>query len=132
MSGGEADRPAPPLARLRVLVVEDETLVSFLIEDMLLELGCSAVWHAASVKEAQAILSARRPDAAVLDVNLGGEFVYGFADRLAAEAVPFIFATGYGRGGLPERWADRRVVQKPFAEATLCSALLACLGDPAG
>jgi CheY-like chemotaxis protein len=120
--------PAPRWIRLqlngaKVLVVEDETLISFLIEDMLRELGCSEVWHAAAVKEALAILAQRRPDVAVLDVNLGHELVYPLATWLDTEAIPFVFATGYGRKGIAERWGDCPVVQKPFAREALAAAL---------
>ena len=49
----EAVRPSEgPLAGLRILVVEDETMLFFLAEDMLTELGCAAVLHASRVKDA--------------------------------------------------------------------------------
>src|SRR4051794_21073625 len=97
-------RPAEDDARarlegLRVLVVEDESIISFLIEDLATELGAAAVWHAATVAGALALLDRQRPDAAVLDVNLGGESGLPVAERLEAMGVPFVFATGYGRQG---------------------------------
>ncbi len=110
-------------AGLKVLLVEDETLISFLVEDMLQELGCSDVWHASGVSQALAILGERRPDVAVLDVNLGGELVYPLVSQLDAAAIPFLFATGYGRTGLPRHWNERPVLQKPFALDTLAAAL---------
>jgi CheY-like chemotaxis protein len=105
------------------LVVEDETIVSFLIEDMLNELGFAQVWHATNTDAALEILRERRPDAAVLDVNLQGSSVFPVADRLAAERVPFVFSTGYGRIGIPAYWAAKPVVQKPFSLDALASAL---------
>jgi ActR/RegA family two-component response regulator len=47
-------------------------MISLLIEDHLMELGCAAVWQANSVETALGILDARKPDFAVIDVNLGG------------------------------------------------------------
>ena len=111
------------LRGLTVLLVEDETLISFLIEDMLQQLGCSHVWHATAVSQALTIVGERRPDVAVLDVNLGGEPVYPVVERLAAAEIPFIFATGYGRTGLPQQWNGRPVIQKPFALEALAAAL---------
>jgi DNA-binding response OmpR family regulator len=108
---------------LKVLLVEDETLISFLVEDMLQELGCSDVWHASGVSQALAILCERRPDVAVLDVNLGGELVYPLISQLEAAAIPFLFATGYGGTGLPRHWSERPVLQKPFALDALAAAL---------
>jgi CheY-like chemotaxis protein len=95
-----APRGASPLAGLTVLIVEDETIISFLIEDMALELGAGEICHAAGVAEALAFLAERRPDTAIVDVNLGGELAYPVAERLAALGVPFVFATGYGRQGV--------------------------------
>jgi CheY-like chemotaxis protein len=112
-----------PLAGLKVMVVEDEAIISFLIEDMLLTLGCAAVVHAAAVKQALNVLAEQTPDAAVLDVNLAGENGYAVAESLEKQGVPFVFATGYGESGLPARWRERPVVQKPFTLETLESAL---------
>jgi CheY-like chemotaxis protein len=127
----EAERPegASQLAGLEVLVVEDETLVSFLIEDMLTELGCAVVRHASGVRDAIALLDARRPDAAVLDVNLGGENVDAVAERLDRDGIPFVFASGYGREGIGKAWSRVPVVQKPFALEALGRALRSVLGS---
>src|SRR5262245_35848583 len=116
-----------PLEGLRVLVVEDETMLFFLAEDMLSELGCAAVVHASRVKDALAFLSAERPDVAMLDVNLAGEQAYPGAERLASIDVPFVFATGYGLEGIPATWASRPVVQKPFTLDILGRAITAAL-----
>jgi CheY-like chemotaxis protein len=118
---------------LSVLVVEDETIVSLLVESMLMEdLGCKDVWYASSVEEALAILAERIPDAAVLDVNLAGETAYPIARQLAAAAVPFVFATGYGASGIDQDWAGRPVLQKPFRCDMLASALASALEAEAG
>jgi CheY-like chemotaxis protein len=127
MTDEEAVARSSELHGLKILVVEDETLVAFLIEDMLAELGCAAVWHASAVGEALSLIGERQPDAAILDVNLGTETVYPVASRLDAARIPFVFATGYGRKGLPGEWVRRPVVQKPFAAETLAAALVNAL-----
>src|SRR3954452_685270 len=93
------DDPRSRLKGLTVLVVEDESIISFLIEDLATELGAAEVWHAASVAAALALLAPRRRDAAVLDVNLGGEPAHAVAERLEGLAMPVVFATGYRREG---------------------------------
>jgi|SRR5690242_14859087 len=113
---------------IRILLVEDETVVSLLIEDMLKELGCANIWHASGVNQAIAILRDRQPDAAVLDVNLAGEPGYKIAEHLEAAHIPFLFATGYGCYGLPEHWASRPTIQKPFRYDALAAALGSLLG----
>jgi CheY-like chemotaxis protein len=123
MSDPEFSEASPQFAGLKVLIVEDEAIVSFLIEDMLRELGFATVWHATSVEGALAMLSDRRPDAAVLDVNLAGEMVFPVATHLATSRISFIFATGYGRKGIPDAWIETPVIQKPFDIETLGRAL---------
>jgi CheY-like chemotaxis protein len=110
---------------LSVLLVEDESLVCLHVEDMLRDIGCSRIWHAACISEALSILAVHRPDVAVLDVNLRGQMVFPVADRLRRADIPFVFATGYGRRGLPEPWAKCHVLQKPFDIDALSAALAA-------
>lgn len=112
---------------LSVLVVEDETIVSLLVESMLTDLGCNDVWYASGIEEGLTLLDKSTPGAAVLDVNLAGEPVYPIARRLADAGVPFIFATGYGASGLHEDWTGRPVLQKPFQCEALASALAEAL-----
>jgi len=132
MMEARATRARSPLHGLRVLVVEDESIVSFLLEDMLSELGCRVIGLASNVRQALAMLAQVRPDAAVLDVNLRGEMAFPIADRLQSDAIPFVFATGYGARGIPERWRKCPVVQKPFRLSELASALGAAVSARAG
>lgn len=124
---GDGDRP---LEGLTVLLVEDEPLVAMLVEEMLDEFGATEIRQATSVAQALSLAGEHRIDVAVLDVNLGGELAYPIAARLEAASVPFVFATGYGRRGIPERWADRTVIQKPFSRETLAASLQTALGAP--
>jgi FixJ family two-component response regulator len=64
---------------------------------------------------------------AVVDVNLAGESTAAVAEQLEAAQIPFVFATGYGRRGVPERWSSKLVVQKPFAFEALAAAVRAAL-----
>ena len=116
------------LAGLTILMVEDEAIVSLLLEDMLLDMGCAEVLLASDVKSALGILATRRPDVAVLDVNLAGVPAYPIAERLAAMSVPFVFATGYGRFGIESPWVARPVIQKPYDMKALRAVLGSALG----
>lgn len=110
-----------------VLVVEDEEMIASVIEEMLLDLGCRQVWVAGSAKDAEAVLAQHRPHAAVLDVNLGGDSGFQLAQSLVEAKIPFVFATGYGRHGLPEQWTTRPIMPKPFKMETLRAVLGALL-----
>jgi CheY-like chemotaxis protein len=111
------------LAGLRVLVVEDEMMVSMLIEDMLQDLGCIVIGPASRLDEALAMARAEGIDCAVLDVNLGGQPIFPLADLLREMGRPFAFATGYGDAGLREIDMGSPVLQKPFREADLTRVL---------
>ena len=116
----------------RVLVVEDEMMISMLVEDMLADLGCAVVGPAHALDAAlQLAQSENGLDAAVLDVNLAGEPVFAVADALREKGVPAIFATGYGDGGLRDVDRGSPVLQKPFRAGDLARALGEALGASA-
>lgn len=109
---------------LRVLLVEDESLVALYAEDVLIDEGCHVVLAMRlpeALKEAQNGLI----DIAVLDVNLGAVQSYPVANELRQRAIPFIFATGYGRGGLELEFRDTPTVQKPYRARDL----IACIAE---
>ena len=62
--------------------------------------GFQVLGPAANVSAALKLLRADRPDAAILDVNLAGEWVTPVAEVLRAMFVPFILASGYGAADL--------------------------------
>jgi CheY-like chemotaxis protein len=111
------------LAGLRVLVVEDEMMVSMLIEDMLADMGCKVVGPASRLNEAIELVKDAELDCAVLDVNLGGQPIFPLADILRERGVPFAFATGYGDAGLRDADRGTPVLQKPFREGDLARVL---------
>ncbi|HEX2554744.1 MAG TPA: response regulator [Microvirga sp.] len=98
----------------RVLFVEDEAMVSMLIEDMLLDLGVEVVGPAAKLEEALHLARSADIEAALLDINIGGQFTYPVADILAERGIPVIFATGYGSSALPDRFRGTPTLHKPF------------------
>lgn len=111
------------LSGRRVLVVEDEVMVAWTLEDMLAELGCTVVGPAARVDQALAMIEAEAVDAVVLDVNLNGEKSYPVADALAARGVPFVFSTGYNKNNLHTGYLGFPMLQKPFERSQLGDAL---------
>nr|MEA2797623.1 hypothetical protein [Phenylobacterium sp.] len=111
------------LKGLRVLVVEDEMMVSMLIEDMLSDMGCTVMGPASRLDEAIELAMESDIDCAVLDVNLGGQPIFPLADLLRERGCPFAFATGYGDAGLRDVDRGTPVLQKPFREGDLARVL---------
>jgi DNA-binding NtrC family response regulator len=112
-----------PFSGRRVLLVEDEMLVVWLLEDMLADLGCTVVGPASSVSQALAMIDTEVIDAVVLDVNLNGQVSYPIADALAARGVPFVFSTGYDKDTLLDGYRTFSVLQKPFHPSELIQTL---------
>jgi CheY-like chemotaxis protein len=115
----------------RILLVEDEAIIAMLVEDMLEDLGHELVRVATRLEDAVAAAGNEAIDLAILDLNLGGALTYQAADVLAGRGIPFIFATGYGSGGLEEGYAARPTLQKPFNTEALGQAIGQALGRKA-
>ncbi|UZK66223.1 response regulator [Sphingomonas sp. M1-B02] len=112
------------LMGLRVLVVEDEPIVAMCLEDILETLGCVAVGPAGRLSEGLALAQDAAIDAAILDINLGGERSTAIASMLRARGVPFAFASGYGSA--PEGFADEvPLIEKPYREGDIDAVLRA-------
>ncbi len=118
------------LEGLRVLLLDDETLVAMLLEDMLGDLGCEVAHTCSRVAQAVDVLSRDDTalDVAILDVNVAGETSAPVAEALAARGVPFLFATGYGASGVPQGWRDRPTLQKPFSAAEVETRIREAVG----
>jgi CheY-like chemotaxis protein len=111
---------APQGEGLAILVVDDETLIAMLLEDVLIDLGCTVVGPAASVAQSLALVDGGRMiDGALLDINLRGELVYPLADVLRERGIPFVFITGNALHGIDSRYAAIPAVTKPFSSETI-------------
>ncbi|WP_428490004.1 response regulator [Rhodopila sp.] len=124
------DKPGR-LTGKRILIVEDEMLVAFLIEEFLFDFGCSTVGPCGDVATALEAVRTEAFDLAVLDVNLAGEKVYPVAELLAERQIPFLFLSGYGEEAIPAGHDDWRVCAKPFTSDNLKKEMSAALTAPA-
>jgi CheY-like chemotaxis protein len=113
----------------RVLIVEDEALVAMLLEDMLIDAGYAVSGTVSAIPQALEFVAdaAADFDVAILDVNLRGKPIFPVAEALTIAGKPFVFATGYGAGSLPEAWRDRPTLQKPFGAGDVERVLAAAL-----
>jgi two-component sensor histidine kinase/DNA-binding response OmpR family regulator len=120
---GSVGVPAKATDASLILLVEDEPLVAMMLADMLSELGHVVDGPYSRLKDAMG--PARNGDiqAGILDVNLGGESIYGVADVLIARGIPFVFVTGYSADSIDRRFAEVPVLQKPIERQKLQLAL---------
>lgn len=104
-------------------MVEDEYFIADDLAQALEEAGAAVIGPVSTSDEAFALLERERPDLAILDINLKGEVSFAVADELARRELPFVFATGYDSGAIPDRHAQRPRWQKPFRVAEMLAAL---------
>ena len=114
----------------RILVVDDEPLISMLVEGWLSELGCDVVGPARSVEEGLDLADDGQLDGAILDVNLAGENSYSVANVLQEKGVPFAFATGDGSLEADAGFDDPILLAKPFTFDGVKAVLDQLLASP--
>jgi CheY-like chemotaxis protein len=127
LSGAEHD-----LNGKAALIVEDQMLIAIDLEQMLEGAGMTVLATATSPREAFAVLSKSTPDVAVLDVNLCDGTSEAIARHLQQKRVPFIFATGYGDGGvIPDDLGAAPIVRKPYDKEAILAQLRKLLAQSA-
>ncbi|MHA6346447.1 PAS domain S-box protein [Roseivivax sp. CAU 1761] len=107
----------------RILVVEDDALIAMDLAEALRERGWVVVGPASKHDEALRLIDEEAIDAALLDATLGGRNVEEIARALSVKGVPFVFASGYGRDGLPEAYRDILLLAKPYTTEAIISAV---------
>jgi DNA-binding response OmpR family regulator len=112
------------------LIVEDEALLAFLLEDILQEAGCTVLGPAYDVSAAFAAINRMKPDAVTLDLNLSGESGIPIADLLLQRGIPYVIASANSPSNLPPRHAHVGYLIKPFCGEALVNALLKALFPP--
>jgi CheY-like chemotaxis protein len=115
--------PKEPRPRRTALVVEDESPVAAVVEEMLRELGYDDVHHADNIEGAIASLDTARPSIVILDANLNGIMADRVARRLRDAGVPFVIATGLNPPGLPKEFRFGVPLRKPYTVDALASAI---------
>lgn len=114
----------------RILVLDDEPLISMVVGEWLTDLGCETMGPAHSVRSAMALLDEGSPDGAILDVALNGEDCSAVAERLRELGVPFALATGHGAGSVGARFMGASILSKPFDFEGVSAVVAKLLGAP--
>ena len=127
-TAAEVSLPGSSLDGCRVLLAEDEALIAFELQIVLLQAGCRVIGPVGTLAEGLSLAETTALDAAVLDVKLWDGDVFPLADRLAQRGIPFVLMSGYCASELPERFRERPLYPKPSPAAGLVAALNRALG----
>ena len=98
---------------LRVLLVEDESIVAMMVADLLEELGHVVAGAASTLEDAVVKAASLEFDVALLDLNLNGRQSKLVVAILQRRELPFVFTTGYG-SAMTAELAEVPVLRKPF------------------
>lgn len=105
-----------------VLLVEDEALISMVLEYRLLASGYR-VLTAATLPSAMEMAENDSIDAAVLDVELQGDRSFPVADLLRRRGIPFVFSSSCDARELPQDLRNEPFMQKPYNTSVLLETL---------
>jgi DNA-binding response OmpR family regulator len=109
--------------RKSILIVEDEPMLAFVLEEFLIEAGFRVAGIAGRLETALTLIENCTFDIAILDANLAGISAGPAALALTARGVPFIVVSGY----LPEQqrsvFSGALHIQKPCRPDQLVRAL---------
>jgi DNA-binding response OmpR family regulator len=106
-----------------VLIVEDEPVLAFALEETLIDAGFRIAGVATRLEMALAIIQTGVCDAAILDTNLAGVSAAPAAAALVARGVPFIILSGYSPDQQPSAFPAALRLQKPCPPSRLVAAL---------
>jgi DNA-binding NtrC family response regulator len=108
---------------LRVLLIEDDIVMSMLMTMMLEEMGHEVCGTEQTAKGAIGAATTDRPDLIIADVNLAGGNGIDALDQICLSSfVPHIFASGDIRR-VKELKPDAVVVEKPFTYGKMLAAI---------
>lgn len=99
---------------LRVIVIEDDYLLSATLKDGLERIGCTVLAQAANLRDGMLLTANTACDFAVVDLDLKGEMAFPLLDQLHELGIPFVMATGAYPGEVPARHANAPRLSKPY------------------
>ena len=113
---------------MHALIIEDESVIAMVIEDILRECGFTSFDFASSPQAALDAAASQSPDLITSDVQLKpGCGIATVQTIRSGLAVPVIFITG-NAGDVTRRMPGFPVLSKPFSQAALSTAVAAALG----
>jgi DNA-binding response OmpR family regulator len=113
----------------RVLIVEDEPVIAFALEELLIASGFQIAGVATRLEAALAVIESGVCDAAIIDTNLAGVSAGPAAVALKARGVPYLILSGYSSSQLLSVFSGAPCLQKPCRPDRLVEALCSILPD---
>ena len=103
----------PDLTGCEVLVVEDDYFLATDAARALDGAGAKVLGPCSTESDARNEIAERRPDAVLLDINLGTGSSFKLAEALKDQGIPFVFVTGYDQDVIPTEFDGVPRLEKP-------------------
>ncbi|MCT2559173.1 response regulator [Tsuneonella sp. YG55] len=108
----------------RIMIVDDEALVLLDLVLTVESLGYRVFCDSTNVAEAMNSLGDDRPDAALLDIDVGGTPVWPLARALKQRGVPTVFVSAnHAHDELETEFAHCPAIDKPASSGDITDAL---------
>lgn len=108
---------------LRVLIIEDDGIISMLLAELLAELGHTVCAIAATEADAVAAATRERPELMIVDMRLGrGTGISAVEEIFRTGPVAHVFLSG-APDAVQALRPDAVMVKKPFRQAELVRAI---------
>lgn len=107
-----------PMAKRRVLIVEDEVLIALEVGEIVKKALDAEVLMSRSVARAKSLIDPS-VDLALLDVDVTNGKTFEVAMLLRLRHIPFVFLSGSQREHIPDQLRDAPFIPKPFNEQKL-------------
>jgi CheY-like chemotaxis protein len=111
------------LRGLSILLVEDSPVVADALKQHLELFGATVVGPAATTAEAREVITAGRPDVALVDFHLRGENSYTLIAQLRQEGIPVIMLSGSIESSAPALHEGVVMLEKPVTEEQMLEHL---------
>ena len=119
--------PLEPRAALdgaRILVVEDDFIISMELGSILTEAGAEVIGPCYTPAQALALIDGNKISCAILDFRLGRETSMPVARQLLRQGVPFAFFTGQINTTLIRaEFPNATIISKPFQDHAILTTL---------
>ena len=134
-SADREDDTTADLFATPILVIEDEAIIAWLIEETLEEAGFRSIAVSATGDQAVAMAARRKPGIIVSDVNLGAgiDGVEAVCAIRAGRTIPVIFVTGFANDTMTDRlereMPGAQLLRKPVDGAELVRCVMRLLAN---
>jgi len=107
----------------RILIVEDEVLVSVMLANLVTDAGAVVIGPTGTTTKALALNEQEVTHCAVLDVKLMDGMSVPVAESLAARGIPFVVATGYRPEAIAPGYNGAPVLRKVYMSDEVIEAI---------